>query len=88
MKNCPGISWGPDKPINLFRSSIGWLAVYYDNETSRPEILRMFNPCHCGDYQQMLTKVGWYNYHTDRLCPLVRMQNDGPMTIHDDNDWK
>ncbi len=84
MKNCPGISWGLNKPINLFRSSIGWIAAYYDNEHSQPEIVRVFNPDNLADYYVMKKKVAWYNYHTDRLCPFVKMQNDGPTTIHDE----
>jgi hypothetical protein len=27
MKNKPGSSWGPDLPINLIKSSKGWLLV-------------------------------------------------------------
>jgi len=76
MQNCPGISWGPDKHINLFRTSIGWLAVYYDDEYATPEIIRVFHPKHIVEYDAMVRIVSWYNYNTERLCPTVKILND------------
>ena len=87
MQNCPGISWGPNDPINLFRTSIGWVAAYYDNEYSHPEIIRVFKPKDFSDYYAMKSKIAWYNYHTDRLCPLVAMQMNGPIKIGNEKEY-
>lgn len=74
MMNVPGISWGPDSHINLMRSSKGWLAVYYDNPISRPEIIKVFKPKNYYEYYQMRKTVTKYNYHTCALCPEVRIE--------------
>lgn len=76
MLNVPGISWGPDQHINLIRSSIGWLAVYYDDEHSRPEIVKVFRLHNWYDYYQMMKVVAFYNYNTCILCPLVKAELD------------
>jgi len=79
--------WGPGGPINLLRSSIGWLAVYYDNCHATPEIIHVFKPKNLADYYAMRNKVAWYNYHTDRLCPIVKALTDGPVEIGDINSY-
>ncbi len=76
MQNKPGISWGPDAHINLIRSSKGWLAVYYDDEFSKPEIIRVFKLRNVYDKIQMMDTLAYYNYNTCRLCPLVMMEID------------
>jgi hypothetical protein len=88
MNNRPGISWGPDKPINLFRSSIGWLAVHYEPDGSDPVIIRVFHPSHIADYYAMVKLCGWYNYNTNRLCPMVKIALDGPITLKQQGDHK
>jgi hypothetical protein len=76
MRNCPGISWGYDSHINLIRSSIGWLALYYDDPESTPEIIKIFKPKNHFDYYQMMDKVAFYNYNTCVLCPMVKLDMD------------
>lgn len=29
MKNQPGLSWGPDRPVNAVRTSRGWLLINF-----------------------------------------------------------
>lgn len=82
MKNRPGISWGVKRPINLMRSSIGWLAVHYEPDGSDPTIIRVFKCKNYSDYYNALKLCAWYNYHTERLCPLVKMLHDGPLTSY------
>lgn len=74
MKNVPGISWSIDGHVNLIRSSIGWLAIYYDDPDSKPEIIRVFNPKDYVDYYKMMKQLAYYNYNTCALCPLVRAE--------------
>lgn len=76
MRCCPGISWGYDAHINLVRSSIGWLALYYDDPQSKPDIIRVFNPKNYVEYYAMLRQMAFYNYNTERLCPLVKAEMD------------
>ena len=76
MQNCPGVSWGPGHHVNLVRSSIGFLALYYDDEFSTPEIVRVFNPKNIVDYGFMMDLVLLYNYNTDDSCPMVRAELD------------
>ena len=76
MRNQPGISWGFDYHINLFRSSIGGLAVYYDYPSGSGEIIKVFNPKDVVDYFSMLKKLAFYNYNTCVLCPMVKAEID------------
>ena len=76
MKNKPGISWGLDHHINLIKSSIGYLAVYYDSKESKGEIIKVFNPKCYIDYYEMLDRLTLYNYNTCILCPIVKMEMD------------
>ena len=74
MKNCLGISWGTDAPVNLMRSSIGWLAVHYDDPESEPIIAQVFNPKNVVEYSSMMKRLTWFNYNTDIICPLVEIE--------------
>lgn len=76
MVNCPGISWGVEAHINLFRTSIGWIAAYYDNEHAAPEIIRVFTPKNVVEYREMMKLMDFYNYNTCALCPLTRAALD------------
>ncbi len=76
MRNKPGISWGYDDHINLMRSSIGWLAVYYDDVDSAGEIIRVFNPKNYAQYLHMMEKLAFYNYNTCALCQIVKAEMD------------
>ena len=76
MRNQPGISWGFDHHINLMRSSVGWLAVYYDYQNGEGEIIRVFNPKNIFEYYTMMQKLAFYNYNTCILCPIVKMEMD------------
>lgn len=61
----------------MMKSSIGWLAVYYDNEQSNPEIIRVFKPKSIYEKLQMMKVLAFYNYNTCALCPLVKAEIDG-----------
>ena len=74
MKNCPGISWGPDAPINLVRTSVGCLAVHYDDPESKPIVVQVFNPKNMAEEGDMMKRLNWFNYNTDRICPLVKIE--------------
>lgn len=76
MHSVPGISWAYDGHINLLRSSKGWLALYYDNPESKPEIIRIFKPKDYFDYYKMMKQMAYYNYNTCALCPIVKMEID------------
>jgi hypothetical protein len=76
MKNVPGTSWGFDHHVNLIRSSKGWLALYYDNEHSKPEIIRVFKLKNTYDWYQMMRACTLYNYNTCTLCPEVKAAMD------------
>ena len=71
-----GISWGIDAHVNLIRSSIGWLALYYDDIDSDPEIIDIFNPKNLSEYLEMMEKLALYNYGTCELCPNVKIEMD------------
>lgn len=43
MKNRPGISWGPDKPINLREFNRRWYAIYYHSD-GFSEMIKDFGP--------------------------------------------
>ena len=92
MENKPGISWGVYNPIilpngkrhgnscriNLLKSSKGWLAIYYDDPLSKGEIIKIFNPKNIVEYIKMMKTLSIYNYMSNTLCPIVKidMEND------------
>ncbi len=71
MRNCPGISWGYEAPINLMETTIGYLAVHYDDFDSKPIVVQQFNPKNVVEHSEMMRKLTWFNYHTNRICPIV-----------------
>lgn len=74
MVNKPGISWGLEAHVNLVKTTIGWLAVYYDNEHSKPEVITIFNPKNIYEETIVMRKMTLYNYNTCALCPQVRAE--------------
>jgi len=74
MKNKPGLSWGIDAPINLFRTSKGWIAMCYTVEP--PVIIEIFSPKNIYQFRNMLEEGAICNYGTCELCPLVKMELD------------
>lgn len=74
MRNRPGVSWGYDAPVNLMRSSKGWLAVFYGESFS--EIIKIFKPKNMVEYYAMFHQLALWNYGTCDLCPVVRMEMD------------
>lgn len=74
MVHKPGISWGIDAPVNLMRSSKGWLAVYYDIDFF--EVIKIFTPKNTVDYYKMLEQLTLWNYGTCELCPMVKADMD------------
>lgn len=75
MQNKPGLSWGPDMPVNLFRTSRGWAAVYYHPDGTG-EIIKLFRPKSIPDYSDMIDQLSMWNYGTCELCPMVRRELD------------
>lgn len=75
MKNKPGYSWGPDLPVNLFRTSKGWLAVYYHTDDTY-DIIKIFHPKNVSEHYRMMKTVTLWNYGTCELCPAVRAELD------------
>lgn len=76
VKNRPGISWGPDDPVNLMRTSKGWAAVCYKHDKDPGEIIRLFKPRTYYDHEQMMRQCTLWNYGTCELCPIVRIEMD------------
>ena len=74
MKHQPGISWGSEAPINLIKSSKGYLAVFY-GEGIR-EIIKIFKPNCVYDWHQVLDQMALWNYGTCELCPMVKLEMD------------
>ena len=74
LKNKPGYSWGIDAPINLMRSSKGWLAVFYN--IIPPQIIKIFRPKNTVDYLMMFRQLALWNYGTCDLCPMVKIDMD------------
>ena len=75
MRNRPGMSWGYNAPINLIRSSKGWLAIFC-HETGSIETIEIFKLKNVVDYYQMLKQITLWNYGTCDLCPIVKMEID------------
>ena len=66
----PGISWGPDKPVNLIRiGEITYIAVFC--HASPPTIIRTFFVHDWYEHEQMLLLLHQYNYNTCRVCEEV-----------------
>lgn len=63
--------------VNLMRSSVGWIAIYYDDHDSRGEIIKVFKPRDTAAYHKMMEVLAMWNYGTCSLCPLVKMALDG-----------
>ena len=76
MRNCPGISWGHEAHVNLLKTSKGYLALYYDDPHSRPDIIMVFKPKNYVEFYEMLSRMTVYNYNTCALCPLVKAEID------------
>lgn len=76
MRNCPGISWGYESHVNLLKTSEGYLALYYDDPESTPDIIRVFKPKNHVEFNKMMKDMTNYNYNTCALCPLVKMEID------------
>ena len=74
MKNKPGLSWGSEAPVNLFRTSKGWVAICYTVDP--PIIIETFNPKNTFEYHDMLKETTIFNYGTCELCPSVKMELD------------
>ncbi len=74
MKGKPGTSWGPEYPVNLMRSSRGWLAVDYSNRL--PVIVKVFKPKSTLDVTFMMDELTLLNYGTLELDPEVREEMD------------
>lgn len=76
MKNKPGISWGPDRPVNLVEFRGRWYAIYYHPDGFH-EIIRDFGPVEPFGLPREVEKLmTWWNYNTDRLCPMVKADID------------
>jgi len=75
MFNKPGMSWGVNSPVNLIRSSKGWIAVHYSPD-GYAETIKVFNPKTYCDFIKMIEKLTIWNYGTCELCPVVRTEMD------------
>lgn len=74
MKGKPGISWGPDEPINLVEKKNVFYAIFYNVDP--PEIIRIFKKSNPADMAEMYNVVTLWNYGTCDLCPIVKAEMD------------
>lgn len=75
MKNRPGLSWGPDLPVNAMRTSRGWMLV--DWSSSKPRVIAIVSK-----RASVLARFYVYdlgsaaNYGNDALDPETRAAID------------
>lgn len=75
MKHKPGYSWGPDKPVNLIEFNGRWYAIYYHPD-GFSELIKDFGPVLSYWPSEMSKLLHGWNYNTDRLCPVVKLEMD------------
>lgn len=75
MHSQPGLSWGYDAPINLIRSSKGFVAFYCFPEGSR-EIVKIFKLKTTVEWYRMMDRLREWNYGTLELCSIVKLEMD------------
>lgn len=79
MRNKPGTSWGPDKPINLIEHEDRYEAVFYNilDEGEEGEIIKIWKkPIDAHEKSRMMDMLTLWNYHTLKLCPMVKADMD------------
>ncbi len=76
MQNKPGISWGPDKPVNLVHYLGGWKAVYHYPDGGA-EVIKVFKTKNNYlDEPEIMKALTIWNYGTCELCPIVKLLMD------------
>lgn len=75
MKNRNGISWGPDKPVNLVKIKSGKYKAVAHN-IFPPEVIKIYICKNSCDFFNMLKELDHFNYGTCKLCPVVKMDMD------------
>lgn len=80
MKNRPGISWGPDHPVNAVQTVLGYAMVDYSGK--RPRIVERISkrPGKGLDdwwlYNEAMRRGAALNYGTQKLAPGMAEEMD------------
>ena len=75
MEHAPGVSWGPDKPVNLIEFNGRWYALYCHPDGFR-EIIKDFGPIQNYLPPAIFRTMALWNYGTCKLCSVVKMEMD------------